>query len=191
LSGGLTINCGVQKSFEIRKEVKNTSLKKYFNTILIKPQIRDLPNGEADELDNPDKPLTIHSDLDFRDTISSDIFYLDPVVFSFFKNNEFSATKRKYTIEMPYKMDNIYSVSMDIPKGYMVDEMPHSSRILLNSTEGFFDYIIEKNADNIQLQMRMKLNKTFFTIDEYANLREFFNNVLKKEDEQIVFRKVK
>jgi hypothetical protein len=73
----------------------------------------------------------------------------------------------------------------------MVDEMPHSSRILLNSTEGFFDYIIEKNADNIQLQMRMKLNKTFFTIDEYANLREFFNNVLKKEDEQIVFRKVK
>ncbi len=191
LSGGLTINCGVQKSFEIRKEVKNTSLKKYFNTILIKPQIRGLSNGEADELDNPDKPLTIHCDLDFRDTISSDIFYLNPVVFSFFKNNVFNATERKYLVEMPYKMDNIYSVSMDIPKGYMVEELPKSSRILLNSTEGSFDYIIEKNADNIQLQMRMKLNKTFFTTDEYTNLREFFNSVLKKEDEQIVFRKVK
>jgi hypothetical protein len=191
LSGGLTINYGVQKSFEIRKEVKNTSLKTYFNTILIKPQIRDLSNGAADELDNPDKPLTIHCDLNFRDTISSDIFYLNPVVFSFFKNNFFSAVKRRYMVEMPYIMDNIYSVSMDIPKGYMVEEMPQSSRILLNSTEGFFDYVIGKNANNIQLQMRMKLNKAFYTKDEYASLREFFNNVLKKENDLIVFRKVK
>ena len=94
-------------------------------------------------------------------------------------------------VEMPYKMDNIYSVSMDIPKGYMVEEIPQSSRILLNLTEGSFDYIIEKNADIIQLQMRMKLNKAFYATEEYANLREFFNSVLKKEDEQIVFRKIK
>ena len=88
-------------------------------------------------------------------------------------------------------MDNIYLLSLDIPKGYAVEEMPASRKISLNDKDGYFEYIMEKNGDNIQLQMRMKINKTFFTTEEYANLREFFNQVVKKENEQIVFRKLR
>jgi hypothetical protein len=50
---------------------------------------------------------------------------------------------------------------------------------------------MEKNGDVIQLQMRMKIDKTFFTTVEYGNLREFFSQIVKKENEQIVFRKLK
>ena len=88
-------------------------------------------------------------------------------------------------------MDNIYLLSLDIPKGYTVDEMPASGKISLNDKDGYFEYILEKNGDNIQLQMRMKINKTFFTTEEYGNLREFFSQIVKKENEQIVFRKIK
>ena len=189
LSGNITLNCGSQMSYKSREEIKKTSLDKYLNT-KIKNRVARFANEEVQNLTDPDKPLTISSDIDFTDSAKSDLFYVSPVIFSYFEKNPFNAVYRKYIIEMPYRMDNIYLLSMDIPKGYTVDEMPASGKISLHDKDGYFEYILEKNGDVIQLQMRMKIDKTFFTTEEYASL-EFFNQVVKKEQEQIVFRKIK
>ena len=45
--------------------------------------------------------------------------------------------------------------------------------------------------DNIQMQIRMKLNKTLFSTAEYSSLREFFSHIVRKESDQIVFKKTK
>jgi hypothetical protein len=190
LSGNITFNCGSQMSYKSREEIEKTSLDKYLNT-KVKDQVARFSNEEVQDLKDPDKPLTISSDIDFSDSAKSDLFYINPVIFSYFEKNPFSAVKRKFIVEMPYRMDNIYLLSLDIPKGYAVDEMPASGKINLNNNDGYFAYILEKNGDALQLQMRMKINKTFFTTEEYATLREFFNQIVKKENEQIVFRKIK
>lgn len=148
-------------------------------------------NEEAGDLKNPDKPLVISSDIDFTDSVKSDLCYIKPVVFSYFDINPFSAVKRKYIIEMPYRMDNVYLLSLDIPTGYTVEEMPASAKTSLNDKGGYFEYILEKNGDMIQLRMRIKIDQTLFTTEEYGTLREFVNQILKKENEQIVFRKLK
>ena len=92
---------------------------------------------------------------------------------------------------MPYRMDNVYLLSLDIPTGYTVEEMPASAKTSLNDKGGYFEYILEKNGDMIQLRMRIKIDQTLFTTEEYGTLREFVNQILKKENEQIVFRKLK
>ncbi len=191
LSGSLTVNCGVQKSYSIRKELKKNTAKAYFKSLVSDPQIMDLSNEELDSLDNPDRPLSIHCDLDFKNNDKSDVIYLKPVLLTEFETNPFIAVKRKYSVEMPYRVDNIYLLTLDIPKGYRVEEMPVSAFIHMNFTEGSFEYTIEKNRDDIQLKIRMRLNKTFFTPEEYITLREFFSDILKKENEFIVFRKIK
>jgi hypothetical protein len=191
LSGNITLNCSSQMSYALRENIKKTSLDKYLTAKITKNRVIHFSNEEAESLNDPDKPLTVACDIDFADSIKSDICYISPVIYSYFNKNPFSAVRRKYIIEMPYRMDNIYLLSMDIPKGYKVEEMPASTRISLGEKDGFFEYVIEKNGDTIQLQMRMKINKTFFTTDEYSNLREFFDRVVKKENEQIVFRKLK
>jgi hypothetical protein len=177
-------------SYDLRDEIKKTSLDKYLNKKITK-RINHLTNEEAQMLKDPDKPLSISCDVEFADSIKSDLSYINPVIYSYFEKNPFISAKRKYIVEMPYRMDNIYLLSMDIPKGYTVEEMPASKKISLNDNAGYFEYILEKNGDNIQLQMRMKINKTFFTTEEYGDLREFFNQIAKKENEQIVFRKQK
>jgi hypothetical protein len=190
LSGNLTLNCGSQMSYKSREEIKETSLDRYLNS-KIKNHVARLSNEEVLDLKDPDKPLTISSDIDFTDSAKADLFYVSPVIFSYFEKNPFSAINRKYIVEMPYRMDNIYLLSLDIPKGYTVDEMPASGKINLNDKDGFFEYILEKNGDALQLQTRMKIDKTFFTTEEYPSLREFFNQIVKKEKEQIVLRKLK
>ena len=87
-------------------------------------------------------------------------------------------------------MDYVYLLSMDIPKGFKVEEMPQSTRIKLNENEGIFEYIIQEDADHIQMQVHMKLNKSVFIPEEYNSLREFFSYVVKKENEKIIFKKV-
>ncbi len=80
---------------------------------------------------------------------------------------------------------------MDIPKGYKVDELPKSARIMLNEDEGMFEYLISADDASVQMRCRLIINKTFFPNEDYQTLRDFYAYIVKKEAEQIVFKKIK
>jgi hypothetical protein len=52
-----------------------------------------------------------------------------------------------------------------------------------------FEYRISESGGVVSMRSRLLLKRTFFQPDEYENLREFFNLVVKKHAEQIVFKK--
>jgi hypothetical protein len=92
---------------------------------------------------------------------------------------------------MPFVMDETYTLTMDVPDGYVIDELPKSAKVLFNDNEGFFEYLIARNGDNIQMRSRIKFNKAVFKPEDYSTLRDFFGFVVKKQSEQIVFKKKK
>ena len=98
---------------------------------------------------------------------------------------------RKYPVEMAYPMDETYILNMDVPDGYNVEELPKSIKITFNSTEGFFEYLAQNGEGHIQLRSRIKLDRTAYSPDEYKILRDFFAVIVKKQNEQIVFKKKK
>jgi hypothetical protein len=108
-----------------------------------------------------------------------------------YKENPFKAAERQYPVEIPFAIDETYTLNMEVPKGYMVDELPKSAKVLFNTDEGFFEYLIAKDAERVQFRARIKLNKANFKPEDYATLRDFFSFVVKKESEQIVFKKIK
>jgi hypothetical protein len=78
---------------------------------------------------------------------------------------------------------------MEIAKGYIVDELPKSARVKFNGEDGVFEYIIGKTETTVQLKCTLKLNKANFLPKDYQTLRDFYSFVVKKEAEQIVFKK--
>ena len=122
---------------------------------------------------------------------SSDILYFDPMFGEQYKTNPFKAMERHYPVEIPYLIDETYLLTMDIPTGYQVDELPKSARVAYNENEGQFEYLFQKGENNLQMRVHLKLNKAFFPVDEYGTLRDFFAFVVKKESEQVVFKKIK
>src|SRR6202012_2841742 len=98
--------------------------------------------------------------------------------------NPFAAAERKYPVEMPYTMDDLYIFSMDIPEGYTIDEVPKSAKVAFNVDQGYFEYLFGLSGSMLQLRCRLKLNKAMFAPDDYASLRDFFAFVVKKESEQ-------
>jgi hypothetical protein len=190
-TGGYKTVLGERESNSVRNEISNSSEKTYEKKIqsLYESDL-SIENFGIDSLKKCEFPLTVHFDFDLKNLSSADILYFNPMLEDGYKTNPFKSMVRHYPVEMPYRMDETYIMNMDIPVGYQVDELPKSARVVYNENEGMFEYLIQKGADNIQMRVSLKLNKAFFPTDEYSTLRDFFSSVVKKESEQIVFKKL-
>ena len=65
------------------------------------------------------------------------------------------------------------------------------AKVLFNDDEGFFEYLIAKDDEHIQFRSRVKLAKANYKPEDYSVLRDFFAFIVKKQSEQIVFKKKK
>jgi Domain of Unknown Function with PDB structure (DUF3858) len=121
--------------------------------------------------------------------VEEDLLYINPVLIQEYKENPFSSVVRRYPVEMPYRIDETYILNLEIPEGYVVDEIPKSAKVGLGDGEGYFEYLISATGGTIQLRTRVVLQKVTFPPDEYDGLRDFFGFVVKKQSEQIVLKK--
>jgi hypothetical protein len=120
-----------------------------------------------------------------------DLVYFNPMLTEVQRENPFASADRYYPVEMSSCIDETYVFNMDVPTGYAVDELPKSARVKFNEDEGMFEYIIAKSGDHIQMRSRVQLKKATFEPEEYQTLRDFFGYIVKKQAEQIVFKKIK
>ena len=192
MSGSVEITPGYLESYELRNTIKANGEKDFFKNVR-EAYGNDVTveNTGIDSLKKLEEPVKIHYDFNYTSDINQDIIYYTPVILPSFKENPLKAEQRKYPIEMPYPLDEIYILNMEIPIGYVVDELPKSSKVAYNGNDGFFEYLIEKNETSVQLRTHIKLNKATFVAEDYNSLREFFAFIVKKQSEQIVFKKKK
>jgi Domain of Unknown Function with PDB structure (DUF3858)/Transglutaminase-like superfamily len=191
-SGSFQSVLGNIESFELREKIKKKSEKTFFKDIQTAyGSDIELENEGLDSLTQLEKPVNMHYEFNLKSLASEDILYFNPMLSEGYKDNPFKAAERTYPVEMPYCFDEVYNLNMEIPNGYTVEELPKSARVALNETQGFFEYLIQKGETGIQMRSHIRLNKANFTPDEYNVLRDFFAYVVKKQSEQIVFKKKK
>ncbi|HYH16778.1 MAG TPA: DUF3857 domain-containing protein [Flavisolibacter sp.] len=192
LTGRYTKNLGYYESLTIREKIAEKGKEGVFKTI--KSSFSDnfeLSDFQVDSLSNYEKPLAIKYDITLNNVGTEELIYLNPMLGEAYKDNYFKSAERLYPVEMPYTIDETYVMNMAIPDGYEVDEIPKSTKVALNEGEGSFEYIIVKGADMIQMRSRLQLKKANFYAEDYEGLRNFFDHIIKKHSEQVVFKKKK
>jgi hypothetical protein len=182
---------GFEESKKVREDLLQTSPQEFFKKIAksysfdVKTENEEIVNQK-----NYDEPIAVRYDMKFI-LGDEDVIYFNPLLTEATKENIFKAEKRNFSVEMPYSIDETYILDMEIPKGYAVDEMPKSVRSKFNDDEGLFEYIIVNKEEHIQLRCKFQLYKANFEATDYESLREFFGLLVKKQAEQIVFKKIK
>jgi len=190
IAGSFSTQLGEQESQHIRKKLLTTKQEDFFKEIKKEyPVDVDLTNTEIDSLKIPEEPLSIKYDIKLN-LNGEDMIYFNPMLAEANKENPFKAAERLYPVEMPACFDETYILNMEIPKGYKIDELPKSARVMLNEDEGMFEYLIGESGGRIQLRCRTQIKKANFTPEDYQTLRDFFGNIVKKQAEQIVFKKL-
>jgi len=192
VEGVFNHNLGFFESLNFRDELAKTTNTEFEKSVRASfSEDFTIENITIDSLKKIDEPVQIKYGLKLKLFDEADIVYFNPMLTEAIKKNPFVAAQRYYPVEMPYREDDVYTLHMDIPKGYKVDELPKSVRFNLNDDEGMFEYIIFADAENIQMRCRVVLRKANFVNEDYESLREFYSFIVKKEAEQIVFKKIK
>ncbi|MBC7535364.1 MAG: DUF3857 domain-containing protein [Ferruginibacter sp.] len=192
LTGRMNYAPGFYESYSLRDHIKEKGKDNFFSEI--KKQLNadiDIFNPSIDSVDVFEEPLAIHYDFNINSE-KEDIRYFNPMLGEGWKENPFKSAERSYPIEMPYTIDETYLLKLDVPEGYITDELPKQIRVKLNEfDDGFFEYLVSESNGVISLRSRICLKRAFYSPEEYDVLREFFNLVVKKHNEQIVFKKKK
>lgn len=190
LTGSCESSPGFFETEDLRKDIKESGIKKYFDDIRsgYAGDI-DIYNTGIDSLHQPEFPVKAH--FGFAIPATDDILYFNPFVMTEYKQNPFQSEQRKYPVSLSFPIDNLYILNMEIPDGYVADELPKSAKIYFNEDQGTFEYGIQVSKNNIQFRSRIRLKEVFFSAEDYQSLRNFFNFIVKKYNEQIVFKKKK
>jgi Transglutaminase-like superfamily. len=176
------------ESYALRSQVKEKGKEEYFKSL--DKVFAKISNPDIEDLDSLETPVMVKYEFEYE-TNDEDMIYLNPMFSEATRNNPFKSLDRKYPVEMYSAMDEIYTLNMELPAGYDVEELPKSTLVKFNEDEGVFQYVIARTGNIIQFRSRIKLNKATFPPEEYATLRDFFDMIVKKQGEQIVLKKKK
>jgi len=191
LSGTFSSTMPYNESIELRNKLSNEKPEDYIKDLEKSyPTDIKISNCNIDSLKDYDEPVSITYNLSVSYN-NEDVIYMNPMFGNTLKENPFkSEDKRLFPVEMPYCSNDLFLINMEIPKGYRIEEMPKSVRIKLDHEAGVFEYAIQQNGERVQLKCSLQINKAIYSAEDYYSLREFYSNIFKKENEQIVFKKI-
>ena len=106
------------------------------------------------------------------------------------KENPFKEESREYPVFYKYPMDIKNVVTIDIPQGYKLESFPEPIRFSLPGKKASFKYTITEKESQLIIYHFFTISDNVFLPSEYEGLKEFYNMILKKEAEKLVFAKI-
>ena len=123
-------------------------------------------------------------------TVNDSLIYINPMVFTHVSKNPFIEAERTHPIELPYKEDYLLSVSLQIPEGYKVEELPKPMSIKTEDGQGFCKYNITSNGRLISINYTFGINKLLYLPNEYKSIKVFWEAIAEKNNEMLVIKKI-
>lgn len=123
------------------------------------------------------------------EVIENEMFF-SPLLFLRDQENIFKSDDREYPVDFGFGFSNMYTINIKLPEGYEVAEYPKSGAFKLPDNLGFFKFRSMVSNGTIQVSVNETINASVIPSNYYAALKEFYNQVIQKEEEQIVLKKV-
>jgi hypothetical protein len=115
--------------------------------------------------------------------------YITPLLYDQLKENPFKVSERNYPIDYGYARDKTIIVNYTLPQGYSAVSMPASSKLMLPGNAASFSCMSSVMDGKVSVSYKLNINRSLILQTEYANLREFYNQIVAKEAEPIVLKK--
>lgn len=150
-----------------------------------------ISNYKIEHLDNVNETLIESMDVLLEDNIeeAGDLAYFAPLLFERTKENPFKLEERKFPVDFGFPSEENFRITIDFPKEYKLDKAPKNEKITLPEDAGSFTFIFAAEEGKMMINSKISIKKAFFTPEEYHYLKELFKNIVRKQAEQIVFKK--
>ncbi len=122
-------------------------------------------------------------------TAAGDVVYIEPFIIDRLKTNPFVSDQRQYPVDFGSPSEHTFMYKLTVPANYKIEEVPTSKVLSLPGNAAKFVYNVNVNGNIVNITSIVSINKSMYVQEEYLHLREFYNQVVAKQSEQIVIRK--
>jgi hypothetical protein len=152
----------------------------------------EINNLELSNMESLEKPVIQNYSFTIEngtEIIGNKLFF-SPMLFYATKENPFKQDKRKFPINFVYPFLDKYIVNVTIPEGYEIESLPEQSAVIIQGDQVKLKYLINTTDNKIQIIYRLEINAALISYEYYEDLKAIFNEMIKKENEKIVLKKV-
>jgi hypothetical protein len=150
----------------------------------------EIDSFNAFNLDNTAEAVKMEYTQKTNVDTGEDFIYINPLMDKLYTENPFHTETRVYPIDFDYLKTYMQIVEIEIPEGYVVDEVPKPAKIMMNDNDIVLNYRIGVDGNRIRLNYVYQLKKLQFAVTEYDAIRDFYAKLVAKNSEQIVLKKV-
>lgn len=151
--------------------------------------VESYQNQMLDSLNNPFVEK-IKVNLKSRLTKVGDKMYLNPFLFDRFTENPFKTENRQYPVDFTTPIEQRLTLILKLPEGWAVEELPKSTRMTLPTKDASISFTSASDDKTINIAYKLMINKPVFVQTEYNDLKVFFDQLVKKQAEMIVIKKI-
>lgn len=123
-------------------------------------------------------------------TVSGDHMYIRPFIFTFHSENSFRNPTRTIPIDFPYGESIAYTYLLEIPEGYVVEQLPRSVRLLASGIQAEARcQFAQTDPTHIQVRYTFKNETIIAPADTYQDIRTFWEQLCNIYKNTIVLKK--
>lgn len=191
MKGFFTKSYGGYSAWSTRKSLQNEGKEKFLEAVKKSKTNWTITKADYSNHEDINLPLEIKYELEMSDfvTKAGNMMYLKPMLSEGHSENPFKDTERVFPIDFAMPIDETFMATYEIPAGFSILEVPKNTSIVLPNNGGRFTYAINSSGNKITVSSRLSFRKAMYNSDEYVFLKEFYDQIVKKHNEQIVLKK--
>ncbi len=169
----------------------NKSEDKYFSNLEQKHQKVSCSNFEIENNEFVKKPLVVSMDVDYSELIQEidGKIFIPSLLNLGIDENPFRQGERNFNLNFDALHSSKLIVNLVLPEGYTIENAPEPISIALPDKSVIYRFNITQMNNTLNISSFIDRKTDYVTYDQYASLREIYEEILKKSNEQIVLVK--
>ncbi|MEF9479949.1 transglutaminase-like domain-containing protein [Chryseobacterium sp. RRHN12] len=111
---------------------------------------------------------------------------INPMLFLNKNSNEFDQTEvRKYPIDFGSPITKVKKVTLEIPDGYVIEEMPKEKKIVTEDKEIAYTYSVQQKGNKLEVTTTTKVNSSDYPKEYYPAFKQIWGVASKFENQVI------
>lgn len=153
----------------------------------------EVVSHEVEQSDEISGPLNLNMKLKVpMGQQIDDFIYFQPIICPVLSKKLADVETRLYPVDFGYPWVERYISDITLPEGYVVEELPTSTRLKSEDGSMVCTMAVEdKGAGKLSLNFTVSINRTVYQPQEYAVLQKMFLQIIEMQESTIVLKKAK
>lgn len=179
-------------AFYFRTKYKNLSQDLYLEKLENENHGIKIKDYSVENKENLDKPIVEQYSFEVDnglDVMDNKIFF-NPLLFFSLTSNYFKQEKRICPVDFVFPNQDKFMIAIKIPEGYEVESLPNPINIGFSDNQMSYKFDISTTGNLINVSSILENNTSIIAPNDYVELKAFFNEVVKKQTEKIVLKRI-